>query len=52
MDAIPQETLDRYQWYRLCGFLSNGLFGLGWSVFGVSLGVRQRDAWSRREAVA
>jgi hypothetical protein len=37
MNAIPQETLDRFQWYRLYGLLSNVLFGLGWVVFGASL---------------
>ena len=43
MNAIPQETLDRFQWYRLYGLLSNALFGLGWVVFGASL-ARQRGA--------
>ena len=37
MNAIPLETLDRFQWYRLYGILSNVLFGLGWVVFGASL---------------
>ena len=43
MNAIPLETLDRFQGYRLYGLLSNALFGLGWVVFGASL-VRQRGA--------
>jgi len=42
MNAIPQETLDRFQWYRLYGLLSNVLFGLGWVVFGASLARKQR----------
>ena len=37
MNAIPLETLDRFQWYRLYGILSNVLFGLGWVVFGARL---------------
>ena len=37
MNLIPLETLDRFQWYRLYGILSNVLFGLGWVVFGASL---------------
>ncbi len=37
MNAIPLETLDTFQWYRLYGFLSNALFGLGWALFGASL---------------
>ena len=37
MNLVPLETLDRFQWYRLYGILSNVLFGLGWVVFGVSL---------------
>lgn len=43
MNVVPQETLDRFQWYRLYGVLSNVLFGLGWVVFGVSL-ARHRTA--------
>jgi len=37
MNLVPLETLDRFQWYRLYGLLSNVLFGLGWVVFGASL---------------
>lgn len=37
MNLVPLETLDRFQWYRLYGILSNALFGLGWVVFGASL---------------
>ncbi len=37
MNGIPLETLDRFQWYRLYGILSNVLFGLGWVAFGASL---------------
>ena len=37
MNLVPQETLDRFEWYRLYGILSNVLFGLGWVVFGVSI---------------
>jgi hypothetical protein len=37
MNAIPLERLDTFQWYRLYGFLSNALFGLGWCLFGASL---------------
>jgi hypothetical protein len=42
MNAVPLETLDRFQWYRLYGILSNALFGLGWVVFGASLARRPR----------
>ena len=44
MNLVPQETLDRFQWYRLYGILSNVLFGLGWVVFGVSLARHARVA--------
>ena len=37
MNAVPLETLDRFQWYRLYGILSNVLFGAGWLVFGARL---------------
>ena len=37
MNAVPLETLDTFQWYRLYGILSNVLFGLGWVVFGANL---------------
>ena len=37
MNAIPLETLDRFQWYRLYGILSNVLFGAGWVVVGIRL---------------
>ena len=37
MNAIPLETLDTFQWYRLYGIQSNVLFGLGWVIFGASL---------------
>jgi len=40
MNAIPLETLARFQWYRLYGILSNALFGLGWVVFSASLASR------------
>jgi hypothetical protein len=43
MNLVPLETLDRFQWYRLYGILSNVLFGLGWVVFGVGL-ARHRAA--------
>ena len=42
MNAVPLETLDRFQWYRLYGILSNALFGLGWVVFGASLARKPR----------
>jgi hypothetical protein len=42
MNAVPLETLDRFQWYRLYGILSNALFGLGWVVFGASLARQPR----------
>lgn len=51
MNAIPLETLDRFQWYRLYGLLSNLLFGLGWVVFGASL-AKQRAARRHGEATA
>jgi len=35
--AIPLETFDSIQGYRLYGVLSNVFFGLGWMMFGVSL---------------
>jgi hypothetical protein len=35
--AIPLETSDSIQGYRLYGILANVLFGLGWAVFGASL---------------
>ncbi len=37
MNLVPQETLDKFEWYRLYGILSNVLFGLGWVAFGASL---------------
>ncbi len=52
MNAIPQETLDRFQWYRLYGILSNVLFGLGWVVFGASLARKQRTARDETKATA
>lgn len=52
MNAIPQETLDRYQWYRLYGILSNVLFGLGWVVFGARLAMTQRVAGGHKAATA
>ena len=39
--AIPLETSDSIQGYRLYGILSNVLFGLGWVVFCVSLARNQ-----------
>lgn len=42
MNAVPLETLDTFQWYRLYGILSNVLFGSGWVVFGASLAIKPR----------
>ena len=52
MNAVPLETLDRFQWYRLYGILSNVLFGLGWVVFGVRLASKQRATPGQEEATA
>ncbi len=52
MNLVPQETLDRFQWYRLYGLLSNVLFGLGWVVFGASLTWKQRARGQGQATVA
>ena len=50
MNLVPQETLDRFHWYRLYGLLSNVLFGLGWVVFGASLTRKQRASRGQEQA--
>lgn len=52
MNAVPLETLDRFQWYRLYGLLSNVLFGLGWVVFGARLTWKQRARGQGQATVA
>ncbi|WP_411278338.1 hypothetical protein [Gaiella sp.] len=50
MNLVPLETLDRFQWYRLYGILSNVLFGLGWVVFGASLAWKQQAVRSQERS--
>ena len=52
MNLVPLETLDRFQWYRLYGLLSNVLFGLGWVVFGARLTWKQRARGQEQATVA
>lgn len=40
MNAIPLETLDTFQWYRVYGVLSNVLLGVGMAVLGATLARR------------